>query len=95
MLPADLDKITATARAFGVTGGSDKLEIGVPEGAAEGAASLSGVQDKLALSSAQNGQRYCMPVKGTLSDLVAKLPVVPAAVRTEVLDRLATLPLAK
>jgi serine/threonine-protein kinase HipA len=73
--PADLDKLTATARAFGVTGGTDNLEIGVPEQAAEGAASLSGVQDKLALSSAQNGQRYCMPVRGTLSDLVAKLPV--------------------
>jgi serine/threonine-protein kinase HipA len=73
--PADLDKLTATARAFGVTGGSDNLEIGVPEQAAEGAASLSGVQDKLALSSSQNGQRYCMPVRGTLSDLVAKLPV--------------------
>lgn len=73
--PADLDNLTATARAFGVTGGTDNLEIGVPEQAAEGAASLSGVQDKLALSSAQNGQRYCMPVKGTLSDLVAKLPV--------------------
>jgi serine/threonine-protein kinase HipA len=73
--PADLEKLTAAARAFGVTGGSDNLEIGVPEQAAEGAASLSGVQDKLALSSAQNGQRYCMPVKGTLSDLIAKLPV--------------------
>jgi serine/threonine-protein kinase HipA len=75
VLPADLDKLTTTARAFGVTGGSDNLEIGVPEQAAEGAASLSGVQDKLALSSARNGQRYCMPVKGTLSDLIAKLPV--------------------
>jgi serine/threonine-protein kinase HipA len=73
--PANLDKLTVTARAFGVTGGSDNLEIGVPEQAAEGAASLSGVQDKMALSSAQNGQRYCMPVKGTLSDLIAKLPV--------------------
>ena len=73
--PADLGKLTATARAFGVTGGSDNLAIGVPEQAAEGAASLSGVQDKLGLSSAQNGQRYCMPVKGTLSDLIAKLPV--------------------
>jgi serine/threonine-protein kinase HipA len=75
VLPADLDKLTATARAFGVTGGADNLEIGVPEQAAEGAASLSGVQDKLALSSARNGQRYCLPVKGTLSDLIAKLPV--------------------
>lgn len=73
--PAELDKLTATARAFGVTGGADNLEIGVPEQAAEGAASLSGMQDKLALSSAQNGQRYCMPVRGTLSDLIAKLPV--------------------
>ncbi|MFC0135609.1 regulator [Massilia eurypsychrophila] len=72
--PAVLNKLTAIARAFGVTGGSDHLEIGVPEQAAEGAASLSGIQDKLALSSAHNGQRYCMPVKGTLSDLVAKLP---------------------
>ena len=75
VLPADLDKLTATARAFGVTGGADNLEIGVPEQAAEGAASLSGVQDKLALSSARDGQRYCLPVKGTLSDLIAKLPV--------------------
>ena len=47
----------------------------MPEQAAEGAASLSGYQDKVALSSAQNGQRYCLPVKGTLSDLIAKLPV--------------------
>ncbi len=73
--PADLDKLTASACAFGVTGGADNLEIGVPERAAEGAASLSGVQDKLALSSAHNGRRYCMPVRGTLSDLIAKLPV--------------------
>ena len=75
VLPANLDKLTATARAFGVTGGGDNLEIGVPEQAAEGAASLSGVQDKLALSSARNDLRYCMPVKGTLSDLIAKLPL--------------------
>lgn len=75
VLPANLDKLTATARAFGVTGGADNLEIGVPEQAAEGAASLSGVQDKLALSNARDGKRYCMPVKGTLSDLIAKLPL--------------------
>jgi len=49
-------------------------EISVPEQAAEGAASLSGVQDKLALSHAKDGKRYCMPVKGKLSDLIAKLP---------------------
>jgi len=74
VVPADLDKLTAVARAYGVTGGADNLEIAVPEQAAEGAASLSGVQDKLALSHARDGKRYCMPVKGKLSDLIAKLP---------------------
>ncbi|MGV7206868.1 HipA N-terminal domain-containing protein [Oxalobacteraceae bacterium A2-2] len=38
------------ARTFGVTGGVDNLEVAVIEGAAEGAASISGVQNKLALS---------------------------------------------
>ena len=75
VLPANLDNLTAAARAYGVTGGSDNLEISVPEQAAEGAAALSGVQDKLALSNAKDGKRYCMPVKGKLSDLIAKLPV--------------------
>ena len=32
------------------------------------------MQDKLALSRARDGKRYCMPVKGELSDLIAKLP---------------------
>ena len=75
VVPAKLDNLTAAARAYGVTGGVDNLEISVPEQAAEGAASLSGVQDKLALSHAQDGKRYCMPVKGKLSDLIAKLPL--------------------
>ena len=74
VVPANLDHLTAAARAYGVSGGADNLEISVPEQAAEGAASLSGVQDKLALSQAKDGNRYCMPVKGTLSDLIAKLP---------------------
>jgi serine/threonine-protein kinase HipA len=75
VVPANLDHLTAAARAYGVTGGSDNLEIGVPEQAAEGVASLSGVQDKLALSHAKDGTRYCMPVRGKLSDLIAKLPM--------------------
>lgn len=74
VVPANLDHLTAAARAYGVTGGADNLEIGVPEQAAEGAASLSGVQDKLALSHARDGKHYSMPVKGRLSDLIAKLP---------------------
>lgn len=74
VVPANLDNLTATARAYGVTGGADHLAISVPEQAADGAASLSGVQDKLALSHAQDGKRYSMPVKGKPSDLIAKLP---------------------
>ena len=74
VVPANLDKLTPAARAFGVTGGADNLEIGVPEEAAEGAASLSGVQDKIALSHARSGKRYRLPVKGAQSDLIAKLP---------------------
>lgn len=75
VVPANLDNLTAAARAYGVTGGADNLEISVPERAAEGAASLSGVQDKLALSQIRQGKRYRMPVRGTLSDLIAKLPL--------------------
>jgi serine/threonine-protein kinase HipA len=74
MVPANLNNLTAAARAYGVTGGADQLDIIVPEPAAEGAASLSGVQDKLALSHAKDGKRYCMPIKGKLPDLIAKLP---------------------
>lgn len=74
VVPANLDNLTAAARAYGITGGTDNLDISVPEQAAAGAASLSGVQDKLALSHAKDGKRYCMPVKGKLSDLIAKLP---------------------
>src|SRR5450830_1944403 len=44
VVPANLDNLTVTARAYGVTGGADHLEIRVPEQAAKGAASLSGVQ---------------------------------------------------
>ncbi len=75
VLPANLDNLTAAARAFGVTGGADNLEISVPERAAEGAASLSGMQDKIALSHAKDGKKYSLPVKGKLSGLIAKLPI--------------------
>lgn len=75
VIPANLDELTPAARAYGVTGGADNLEISVPEQAAEGAASLSGVQDKIALSHARDGRRYCLPVRGSLSDLIAKLPL--------------------
>ncbi|WP_454726541.1 MULTISPECIES: type II toxin-antitoxin system HipA family toxin [Cupriavidus] len=72
--PAPLDTLPAHVRAVGVTGGADNLEIAVIEGATEGAASVSGVQNKLALSTAQAGGRYTLPTHGRLSDLIAKLP---------------------
>jgi serine/threonine-protein kinase HipA len=76
VIPADLDRLTASARAYGVTGGSDNLEISVPEAATEGAASVSGEQNKMALSMAHEGKRFVLPVKGKLSDIIAKFPIV-------------------
>ncbi|WGS52976.1 HipA domain-containing protein [Paraburkholderia sp. D15] len=72
--PRDPYDIPEYARTFGVTGGADNVEMSVIEGAAEGAASVSGVQNKLALSTVQKGKRYTMPGHGTLSDVIAKLP---------------------
>jgi serine/threonine-protein kinase HipA len=72
--PADPHGIPEYARTFGATGGADNLEMAVIEGAAEGAASVSGVQNKLALSTVQAGKRYTMPARGRLSDVIAKLP---------------------
>lgn len=74
IIPANIDRLTASARAIGVTGGSDNLEICVPEAATEGAASVSGFQNKVALSSAKNGETYTLPLHGKLSDIIAKLP---------------------
>jgi serine/threonine-protein kinase HipA len=92
VVPANIDHLTAAARAYGVTGGADNLEISVPEQAAEGAASLSGMQDKLALSLANDGQRYGMPLKGTLSGIIAKLPL--AGDDTQVMNEYACMTLA-
>ncbi|SOZ63111.1 putative regulator; hipA-like domains [Cupriavidus taiwanensis] len=72
--PADIGALPAHARAYGVTGGADNLEIAVVEGATQGAASVSGVQNKLALSTVQDGKRYTLPSHGKLSDIIAKLP---------------------
>ncbi|WP_354682598.1 type II toxin-antitoxin system HipA family toxin [Cupriavidus necator] len=73
-IPADIDSLPEYARTFGVTGGADNLKIAVVEGATEGAASVSGVQNKLALSTVQKGERYTLPTRGKLSDIIAKLP---------------------
>ena len=75
VIPARLDKLTAAARAYGVTGGADNLEIAVPEAATEGAASVSGEQNKMPLSMAHEGRQFTLPVKGKLSDIIAKLPL--------------------
>lgn len=71
---ADPHALPEDVRTFGVTGGADNLEAAVIEGATEGAASISGVQNKLALSTMLRGSRYTMPGHGRLSDLIAKLP---------------------
>jgi serine/threonine-protein kinase HipA len=92
VIPANLDNLTAAARAYGVTGGADNLEISVPEQAVAGAASLSGMQDKLALSHARNEQQYCLPVKGQLTDFIAKLPF--AGDDTQVMNEYACMTLA-
>lgn len=92
VVPADLSKLTAAARSRGVAGGADGLDISVPEKAAQGAASVSGVQNKLALSSAHNGQRFVLPMKGRLSDVIAKLP--PPRDDSQVFNEFASMKLA-
>jgi serine/threonine-protein kinase HipA len=74
VVPADLEKLSPAARAYGVTGGIDNLVPSAPEQAVEGAVSLAGVQNKLGLYRAEGGKRYSVPTKGKLSDLIAKLP---------------------
>ena len=74
IIPANIDRLSPAARAIGVTGDADHLEICVPQGATEGAAALSGVQNKVAFSSTKNGEAYTLPLHGTLSDTIAKLP---------------------
>ncbi|OWY28518.1 type II toxin-antitoxin system HipA family toxin [Herbaspirillum robiniae] len=74
VVPADIDKLTNMFRSYGAAGSHGEHQVEVPEKAALGAASLAGVQDKLALSTSKEGQQYCLPSKGRVSDVVAKLP---------------------
>lgn len=74
IVPANLDNLTLAALAFGVIGGAERPNVIAPEGAAEGAASLAGLQDKLALVHLDDGQRYAIPTKGRLTNIIAKLP---------------------
>jgi serine/threonine-protein kinase HipA len=72
--PADPHDIPEYARTFSTSDGTNDFESSAIEGATEGAASVSGVQNKLALSTMQRGKRYTMPGLGKLSDVIAKLP---------------------
>jgi Uncharacterized protein related to capsule biosynthesis enzymes len=74
VVPADIDKLTNMFRSYGAAGSHGEHQVEVPEKAALGAASLAGVQDKLALSTSKEGQQYRLPSKGRVSDVVAKLP---------------------
>ncbi len=70
VVPADLHRLSPSALQYKhVRGG-----VAAPEGAYPGAASLAGVQDKLALSTLPGGQQYGVPSKGKLTDVIAKLP---------------------
>lgn len=74
VVPANLDNLTAAALAFGVTGGTERPNASAPEGASQGAASLAGLQDKLALTQTNGKHQYCFPTKGALTNTIAKLP---------------------
>jgi serine/threonine-protein kinase HipA len=90
---ADPHALPEYARTFGATGGADNPEIAVIEGATEGAASVSGVQNKIALSTVHKGKRYTMPGQGKLSDMIAKLPARNDD--TQVFNELVAMALAK
>lgn len=66
--------VDARALAFEAAGEPDPAPAAPIEGAAPGAASISGVQNKLALSRMRAGGRYTLPGRGRLSDVIAKLP---------------------
>lgn len=71
--PDDRQAIPDYARTFGSARTASDHDVDT-EGAAEGAASISGVQNKLALSTVQKGQRYTLPGRGKISDVIAKFP---------------------
>jgi len=50
LIPANLDQLTLAAKTYGVTGGVDELMVTAPEGSIPGGASLSGMQNKLAMT---------------------------------------------
>ncbi|MBX3219738.1 MAG: type II toxin-antitoxin system HipA family toxin [Labilithrix sp.] len=73
--PSDAETLPESVRrAVASPPGGAPPEIAPVEGDTEGAASISGVQNKLALSTAHAGRRYTMPTRGHPSDLIAKLP---------------------
>lgn len=74
VIPASKVNLTREARIYIAGNGTAQLDIDVPEGATAGAASLAGVQDKLALAVSTDNSSYRIPLKGQLSNLIVKLP---------------------
>jgi serine/threonine-protein kinase HipA len=77
VVPADLGRLTPYALRRGaqlITAGTDAFDLAVPQQAEEGASLLAGVQDKLGLFWAGEGQPYQAPSNGLLSNIIAKLP---------------------
>lgn len=75
MRPADLATLTAAARAHGTPGGAEDGDIEMSEAAIVGAASLAGMQDKIALIALADGNSYGVSHGGQLTDVIAKLPL--------------------
>jgi serine/threonine-protein kinase HipA len=74
MSPSDLSSLPSSLHRLPAPDGQHTREVAAVEGDTEGAASISGVQNKLALSTAHAGKRYTLPTRGSPSDLIAKLP---------------------
>jgi serine/threonine-protein kinase HipA len=79
IIPSDVSTLPESVRQHPTLDGQRRPVVAAVEGDTEGAASVSGVQNKLALSTAQlattpKARRYTLPTRGSPSDLIAKLP---------------------
>jgi len=103
-VPANLDNLTAAARAYGVTGGADNLEITMLERATEGdrqqrqdtldmyrqVARDAGISPRIAVAAVRSAVDRAQATWGQLLDDMN----APAAVACAIRERLKTLPLA-
>lgn len=72
--PAHPDSLPSPIRTRLITADADNVEMSVVDAPIEGAFSIAGVQDKLALSLIQKGKRYTVRTRHREADIIAKLP---------------------